>query len=197
MNALRLVLLGPPGAGKGSQAERLCAHTGIAHVSTGNILREAVAGATELGIEAKRYMDQGSLVPDALVIALIKERLAMKDCQEKGFLLDGFPRTVEQAKSLDELLMQIDLPLTCVVELIVPDDVLLKRIEGRAAAGSGRSDDNAAVFANRLKVYHEQTAPVTGYFKSKGLVTDLDGLGTIEEVEQRLLKILGISEAGS
>ena len=197
MGALRLILLGPPGGGKGTQAERLCERTGIAHVSTGNILREAVSNATELGVEAKRYMDQGQLVPDALVIALIKERLAMSDCRDKGFLLDGFPRTVEQAKALDELLVAIELPLTNVVELVVPDDVLLARIEGRAAAGSGRSDDNAAVFANRLKVYHEQTAPVTGYFKSKGLVTSLDGLGTIDEVEQKLLKVLGLTGIGS
>ena len=186
---LRIILLGPPGAGKGSQAVTLCASRGIAHISTGDILRDAVARQTTLGVEAKRYMDGGQLVPDSLVIALIKERLSQGDC-EKGFLLDGFPRTVEQATALDELLVSIGMPLSHVVELVVPDEVLLGRIENRARQGSGRSDDNAEVFAKRLQVYHAQTAPVSGYYKSKGMLKPIDGVGTIPEVEQRLLGAL-------
>ena len=188
---LRIILLGPPGAGKGSQAVTFCASRNIPHISTGDILRNAVARQTDLGVEAKRYMDGGMLVPDALVIALIKERLSQGDCVG-GFLLDGFPRTVEQASSLDELLASIGMPLTHVVELVVPDEILLGRIENRARQGSGRSDDNAAVFAKRLQVYHEQTAPVTEYYKGKGMVSPIDGVGSIEEVEQRLLKLLGV-----
>lgn len=192
MSVLRIILLGPPGAGKGSQAVKVCDAENIPHISTGDILRDAVGRSTDLGLQAKKYMDEGLLVPDSLVIALIRERLSMKDC-ERGFLLDGFPRTVEQAKSLDELLASISMPLTHVVELVVPDEILLARIEGRARAGSGRSDDNAEVFKRRLKVYHEQTAPVTDYYRSTDMVTPLDGLGTIEEVEERLMKILGAS----
>ncbi|NMC62252.1 MAG: adenylate kinase [SAR324 cluster bacterium] len=189
MSVLRIILLGPPGAGKGSQAVKICASYNIPHISTGDILRSSVSAETELGLEAKKFMDQGQLVPDSLVIALIKERLSQSDC-ESGFLLDGFPRTVEQAKALDELLASINMPLTHVVELIVPDEVLLGRIEGRARAGSGRSDDNAEVFAKRLDVYHRQTAPVTDYYKSKKMVRDVDGVGSIEEVEQRLRDVL-------
>lgn len=189
MSALRIVLLGPPGAGKGSQALRLCTNQGIPHISTGDILRDAVGRATEFGLQAKKFMDDGQLVPDTLVVALIQERLSRPDC-EKGFLLDGFPRTVEQAQALDELLVSINMPLTHVVELIVPDKILLGRIEGRARAGSGRSDDNADVFAKRLSVYHQQTAPVTDYYNTKKMVNGVNGVGTIEEVEQRLLDVL-------
>lgn len=189
MKPLRVILLGPPGAGKGSQAVSLCVSRKIPHISTGEILRQAVSQETELGLQAKKFMDEGLLVPDELVIALIRERFAQRDC-EAGFLLDGFPRTLEQAKALDELLVSIDMPLTHVIDMAVPDHVLLGRIEGRAKAGSGRSDDNAEVFSRRLKVYHEQTAPVSKYYSESGRLKEVDGLGTIEEVGERIARLL-------
>lgn len=188
--AKRIVILGPPGAGKGTQALSICETYGIPHISTGVILREAISNGTELGNKAQSFMDKGELVPDQLVIDLIRERLSRPDCV-KGFLLDGFPRTVEQAKALTALLDEMSIPLTHVVELQVPEDVLMDRIKKRGEEGSGRSDDSAEVAANRLQVYWKQTAPVTKYYKEGGVVISLDGLGTVDEVAARIAEALG------
>ncbi len=186
----RIVLLGPPGAGKGTQADVICEKYSVPHVSTGNILREAVSNKTPLGVKAKTFMDAGNLVPDDLVIDLIRERLTKEDCEKSGFLLDGFPRTIDQAVALDKLLEEISRPLTHVVDIDVSDEILIERIAGRAQEGSGRSDDNAEVAANRLKVYHEQTAPVSAHYKEAGNLSEVDGTGSVEEVSTRILNII-------
>lgn len=185
----RMIMLGPPGAGKGTQSIILCGKLGVPHISTGDILRRAVADQSELGLKAKEFMDSGQLVPDALVIELTKERLAQPDCAE-GFLLDGFPRTLAQAQSLDAMLQELNAPITDVVDLRVEEGVLLERIKGRASAGSGRSDDSLEVAAERLKVYWAQTAPVSGYYRDSGKYREVDGLGAVEEVTERILKSL-------
>lgn len=183
----RLVLLGPPGAGKGTQAILICQKKRIPHIATGNMMREAVGAGTPLGKKVKDYLDRGALVPDNLVIDLMRERLTQADCST-GFLLDGFPRTVEQARALDKLLAELKAPLSSVLELKVPEEVLIDRIRKRGESGSGRSDDNVEVATKRLQVYWEQTAPVSGYYRERGELVEVDGLGTIEEVGARLLK---------
>lgn len=188
----RVILLGPPGAGKGTQAELLCRRYSIPHISTGNILREAVAAQSELGLLAKSYMDRGDLVPDEVVIALVEERLGEDDCTTHGFLLDGFPRTVEQAQELQRLLQKISLPLTHVVDIQVEDSVLLDRIEARGKE-SGRSDDSREVAANRLSVFWKQTAPVVEFYQKQGTLQGVDGLGTIDEVHGRIAAIVDAS----
>lgn len=187
--AVRLVLLGPPGAGKGTQAVLIAQNWGIPHISTGDILRAAVAAGTELGKKVKDILDSGNLVPDAVVIDLIRERLSRADC-DKGFLLDGFPRTVEQAKSLTVLLKEIGRELSHVLDISVPENILIDRIRNRGAQGSGRADDTGEVAAKRLKVYWEQTAPVTAYYAQVGRVIEVDGLGTVEEVQARIAQAL-------
>lgn len=188
---MRVILLGPPGAGKGTQAISLARDAAIPHISTGEIMRQAVANQSELGLRVKKFLDGGELVPDALVIDLIRERLSRSDCA-RGFLLDGFPRTVDQAKALTILLEQLNAPISHVIELKVPDSVLLERVRKRGEAGSGRSDDTEAVVAKRLQVYWQQTAPVTQYYKSVGRVIELDGLGTIDEVHARIINVVGL-----
>lgn len=179
---MRIVLLGPPGAGKGTQAIRLAEAKGIAHISTGDMMRGAIKEGTPLGVQVKQYMDRGELVPDSLVISIIDERLSKADCGS-GFLLDGFPRTVEQARALDELLSKRKCPLTHIIELQVPETVLIERIKNR---GEGRADDTPEVVANRLKVYHAQTAPVTAYYNGDNRVTSISGVGTMDEVHTLL-----------
>lgn len=186
---MRIVLLGPPGAGKGTQCLMLSKEKKIPHISTGEILREAVAGGTSLGQKVKALLDSGDLVPDATVIDLIRERIKKKDC-DKGFLLDGFPRTVEQAKALTVLLTELDKDLTHVIEIMVADSLLLERIRKRGEQGSSRSDDDVKVASKRLEVYWKLTAPVTKYYKDLGKVVGVDGLGTIEEVHARILSAL-------
>jgi adenylate kinase len=185
---LRIILLGPPGAGKGTQAVLICEARNIVHISTGDMLRAAIAAGSDLGKQVKSFLDNGELVPDSLMIDLMRDRLSQADCAN-GFLLDGFPRTLDQASALDELLTQMGIPLTHVLELKVEDQILIDRIKKRGEE-SGRTDDNAEVVANRLQVYWKQTAPVTNFYKEKNLVKDLDGLGTIEEVQQRVLQLL-------
>jgi adenylate kinase len=186
---MRIILLGPPGAGKGTQAVLLSGHYKIPHVSTGEIMRAAVSAGSELGSKVKSFLDSGALVPDEVVIALIRERLQRPD-STSGFLLDGFPRTVDQAKALDNLLSELKITDVKVVELVVAESVLLERIRKRGEAGSGRSDDNAEVAARRLQTYWEQTAPVTLYYRNSGRVIEVDGLGTVEEVQSRVLAAL-------
>jgi adenylate kinase len=183
---MNIVLLGPPGAGKGTQAVLLAKHKHVPHISTGEIMREAVASGSELGSKVKGYLDKGDLVPDKLVIDLVRDRLSRDDCKI-GFLLDGFPRTVDQAKALVKMLSEIHRELTHVVDLVVADKVLVDRIQKRGAQGSGRSDDTAEVAMKRLEIYKKQTAPVSDYFRTVGKVIDVDGIGSIEDVEARIL----------
>ena len=186
---MRIVLLGPPGAGKGTQAVMLAQQAKIPHISTGDILRNAVAAQSALGKKAKSFMDSGSLVPDTLVIDLIRERFAEADCAN-GFLLDGFPRTVDQAKALTVMLNEIKQPLTHVIEVVVPEAVIVDRIKKRGESGSGRSDDTEEVAKKRYQVYLQQTAPVTAYYKTLGPIRQVDGVGAIDEVKTRLINSL-------
>ena len=177
---MRLVLVGPPGAGKGTQAARIAARFGIPRLSTGDMLREAVVSETLLGLRIKHVMDRGELVPDDVVIAVVADRIDRSDAT-KGFVLGGFPRTLVQAEALDRELAARGIGLDAVLELDVDEDVLLVRIAGRAgqAADQGqpaRSDDNPAVFKTRLKAYRAQTAPVAEYYRSRGLLRGVDGL---------------------
>jgi len=182
---LRLILLGPPGAGKGTQALLLSKEKDLEHVSTGDIMRKAISDESKTGEMVKSYMDSGELVPDELVLNLVKEKLQSSEC-ERGFILDGFPRTLEQAEGLRVILDDIQKPLTAVIDLAVPEHILLDRIRKRGEAGSGRSDDSAKVAAKRLEVYWRQTAPVTAYYEKFGEVKRIDGLGSIEEVNARI-----------
>ena len=185
---MRIVILGAPGAGKGTQAKFIAEKFNIAHISTGDMLRSAIAKGTELGKEAKGYMDRGEL--DTLVLGLIRERLQEADCKN-GFLLDGFPRNVSQAKALNALLEELKLSLTHILDFDVPESVLLERILNRAKEGSGRSDDNEEVVKNRLKVYNEQTLPVSNYYKEKGnFITVPAGTKSVEEVREIVLDLL-------
>ncbi len=186
---LRIVMLGPPGAGKGTQSVLTAKARKIPHISSGDLFREAVKNETALGKRVKGYLDKGELVPDSLVIELIQERLSKPDCKS-GFLLDGFIRTVAQAEALDALLLKSGVELTHVIDVKVEDSVLIERIRLRGASGSGRSDDNAEVAAKRLQVYWTQTAPVTDYYKKKGKIFDVDGLGSIDEVQARIERLL-------
>jgi len=187
---MRLVLLGPPGAGKGTQAQRLVAKWGIVQLSTGDMLRAAVAAASPLGLEAKEIMDRGELVPDRLVIGLIDARLDGADAAN-GFILDGFPRTVAQAEALDALLEAKGMRLDAVVELVVDEAMLLQRVENRIretarAGGSVRADDNAETLKTRLDAYRKQTAPVSAYYAGKGALRQVDGMAPIEDVAAAL-----------
>ena len=187
---MRLILLGPPGAGKGTQAQRLVAKHGIVQLSTGDMLRAAVAAGTPVGLRAKAIMDRGDLVPDEVVVAIIADRIVQPDAK-RGFVLDGFPRTVPQAEALDKLLKERGLELDGVIELQVDESGLLKRIEGRAKeSGGARADDNAATLAKRLAVYREQTAPVAGYYRGTGRLRTVDGMGSMDEVGAAIEKHL-------
>lgn len=182
---MRLILLGPPGAGKGTQAKFLVESYGIPQLSTGDILRSAIAAKTPMGLAAKEIMDRGDLVPDDVVNGIISERLDADDCKN-GFVLDGFPRTIPQAEALDEMLEEKGMSLDAVVEITADSDVLVQRIINRAkenAASSGaRSDDNVEVVRNRLAVYRELTEPLVGYYRAQGLVKSVDGMQSVEQV---------------
>jgi adenylate kinase len=195
---MRLILLGPPGAGKGTQAQRLVERHEIVQLSTGDMLRAAVAAGTEIGLKAKAIMDRGDLVPDDVVVGIIKDRIEKTDAKN-GFILDGFPRTVGQAEALDAMLKEKGLKLDAVVEIKVDEDILLSRIEKRAGEtpGGPRADDNAEALKKRLAVYREQTAPLVDHFRSKGLLKTVDGMKNIEEVARSIDGALGVGNPAS
>jgi len=183
---MRLILLGPPGAGKGTQAQRLLAKHRIVQLSTGDMLRAAVAAGTPVGLRAKSTMERGELVPDDVVVAIIVDRIGKSDAR-RGFVLDGFPRTVPQAEALDRLLAERGLKLDAVMELKVDEGILLQRIEKRAAEMTARgekirSDDNPEVLRERLSAYRKQTAPLVDYYASKGMLKSVDGMAAIDDV---------------
>ncbi|NCA19283.1 MAG: adenylate kinase [Actinobacteria bacterium] len=181
---MRLVLVGPPGAGKGTQAEFISAHFAIPHISTGDIFRANLSAGTPLGLEAKGYMDKGDLVPDSLTTAMVKDRLQQGDVAN-GFLLDGFPRTTGQAEALDGILREINTPLEVVLEMQADEDEIVGRLLAR-----GRSDDSEEVIRHRLKVYAEQTAPIISYYKNSGILRTINGLGSVAEVTERAISAL-------
>ena len=185
---IRLLLIGPPGAGKGTQAAELAKYFGIPAISTGDIFRENVRNETELGLKAKAYMDRGEYVPDSLTNDLVRDRLHKPDAQV-GFLLDGYPRTIDQVEELDQILHDADKKLDAVVQLTADGEELLRRLSGRALE-QGRSDDTPEVIKRRLAVYEEQTAPLIDVYVSRGAVSMIDGLGDVEEVTGRIIEAL-------
>ncbi|PIR21132.1 MAG: adenylate kinase [Deltaproteobacteria bacterium CG11_big_fil_rev_8_21_14_0_20_47_16] len=216
MVALRLLLLGAPGSGKGTQSEVLRRQFGIPQLSTGDMLRQALAAGTELGLKAKDYMERGVLVPDDVMIGLMRDRITQPDCVN-GYILDGFPRTVPQATALDQMLKSVDSRLDVVCEIVVPDSDLLKRLSGRwlckkcgasyhvefrpsKAAGQcdscngplyQRPDDTIETARKRLEVYRKETLPLAEYYKQQGILKTINGVGSVEEIEQRLLSAIG------
>ena len=185
---MRLVLLGAPGSGKGTQATRLKTELGVPHISTGDMLRAAVAAGTPLGMKAKAVMDAGHLVSDDILLGMLEERLAQDDARN-GFILDGYPRNLAQASALDELLAKIGQPLDAVVKLEVPNTAIIERCELRFAA-EGRADDNPDTVRRRLGVYAEQTAPVADFYARRGKLQVVDGVGDLDEVTARVKRAL-------
>jgi len=182
---MRLILLGPPGAGKGTQARILVERHGIVQLSTGDMLRAAVKAETPVGLEAKEIMARGDLVPDAVVVKIVSDRIGEPDCR-RGFILDGFPRTVSQAEALDSMLAERGIGLDAVVELKVDEDELAARVENRAreAGGAVREDDTVDALRHRLSVYREQTAPLIAFYGARGKLVSVDGMRSIDEVAE-------------
>ncbi|HZP16101.1 MAG TPA: adenylate kinase [Nocardioides sp.] len=207
---MRLVLVGPPGAGKGTQAQFVAAHQSIVQISTGDIFRANVSQGTPLGKQAKEYMDAGDLVPDEVTVAMVRDRLSEPDAA-RGFLLDGFPRTVPQAMQLDELLRELEAKLDVVLELVVDDAEVIRRLSGRRTCRScghtwhvdfdpptveatcdncggelfQRDDDQPETIRHRLEVYYEQTAPLVGYYAERGILIGIDAMGPVDDVTER------------
>jgi len=196
---VRVVLLGPPGAGKGTQAQIIAAKVGVPAISTGDIFRANVSGQTELGRQAKVYMDAGDLVPDEITVAMVRDRLAQPDAKA-GFLLDGFPRTIAQAEQLRESLAELGHGLDCVLELVVDQEELVRRLSGRRMLVDGqmvqRDDDKPETVRHRLEVYREQTAPLAGFYEAEGLLSRIDAIGEVEEVTARALAACGAGDTG-
>ncbi|MDO4587457.1 MAG: adenylate kinase [Planctomycetia bacterium] len=177
---MRIVFVGPPGAGKGTQAEKIVAKYGLLHLSTGDMLRAARDAKTPIGLKAEEFMSTGRLVPDDVIIGIIVERLAQDDAKN-GFLLDGFPRTIAQAEELDKMLKASGTPLDVVLELRVPEEELFQRLAGR-----GRADDQPEVIRQRLVAYREQTAPLVDYYTKSSLLKTIDGLGSVDAIFERI-----------
>jgi len=185
---MRLVLLGAPGSGKGTQAARLREHLQVPHISTGELLRAAVNAGTPLGLQAKAIMAAGNLVSDEIVLGMLEDRFQQSDTVN-GFILDGYPRNLAQAAALDKLLTKIKQPMDIAVQLDVATDLLVERIAGRAAA-EGRADDSPEAVRNRLKVYDELTAPVVDFYRNQGKLAHLDGVGQPDEVFTRIVEAI-------
>lgn len=189
----KFIFLGPPGAGKGTQAALLAEEMNLAHISTGEILRAAVRDQTPLGLEAKGFMDRGELVPDTLVLGLVKERLGTLNGSTQGWILDGFPRNIAQAEALDHLLRDIQQQSDCAVNLDVPDEILIPRLLGR-----GRQDDTEAIVRTRLQVYRDQTAPLIDFYQNRQHLVSVNGNAEVQDVTQRLKSaILTTVKAGA
>ena len=185
---MRIVLMGPPGAGKGTQAAVVAKELDIPHISTGEIFRANAGQGTELGVEAKKYMDKGEYVPDSITNAMVADRLAQPDTGN-GFLLDGYPRTLEQVGELDTILANLGTPLDSVVEITANTEEVIARLLNRAKL-EGRADDTEEVIRRRMEIYAEQTEPLTAVYREKGLLVQVDGMGSVEEVSGRLLGAL-------
>jgi adenylate kinase len=197
---VRVVLLGPPGAGKGTQAAVIAGKLGIPAISTGDIFRSNVSGKTELGLKVKTYLDAGDLVPDEITVAMVKDRLAEPDAKA-GFLLDGFPRSIGQAEQLRSSLADLGQALDRVLELVVDEDELVRRLSGRRMLVDGqmvqRDDDKPETVRHRLHVYQQQTAPVAGFYEGEGLLSRIDAIGEVDEVTSRAMRALGADEGSS
>lgn len=196
---MRMILLGPPGAGKGTQSVRIVERLGIPQLATGDMLRAAVAAGTPIGSRAKDVMSRGELVSDEIVVGIVADRIGEPDAQ-RGFILDGFPRTVAQAVALDEMLAGKGLRLDAVIELKVDHGALIDRIAKRVAdtlarGEAVRKDDNPESFKTRLVAYHEQTAPLSGYYAERGMLKTVDGMKPVDEVTQEIFGILGVPAA--
>ncbi|MGL5278608.1 MAG: adenylate kinase [Cetobacterium sp.] len=213
---MNIMLFGAPGAGKGTQAKFIIDKYGIPQISTGDMLRAAISEGTEMGMEAKKFMDEGKLVPDSTIIGIIKDRLSQEDCK-KGFILDGFPRTLAQAEALEILLKELNMSLDKVISLNVPDELIVGRVVGRRVCpncgasfhiennppkvegkcdycGSDliiRKDDNKDTVEKRLSAYHEQTAPLFNFYSERGVMVELDGTKEINEIAKEIFNILG------
>lgn len=188
MTATRIVLLGAPGAGKGTQAAILVERLGIPHISTGDMLRAAVKAGTPIGLRAKALMDAGKLVGDDVVIGIAEERLQQPDARA-GFILDGFPRTLAQAEALDGLLERIDSKLDCCLALTADTETVVQRLQKRAEI-EGRADDNEETIRERMRVYEAQTAPLLDYYRARGLLIEVSGMGSVEEVSKAVMAAL-------
>ena len=185
---MRLLLLGAPGSGKGTQATRLKDSLGVPHISTGDLLRAEVAAGSKLGLEAKEVMARGELVSDAILLGMLEDRFSRADTAN-GFILDGYPRNLAQADALDKLLARIGRPMDFAVQLEVPTELLVERIAGRAKA-EGRADDKPESVRKRLQVYEDQTAPVIGFYRQHGQLTVVDGVGELDEVFTRIIEAI-------
>lgn len=186
---VRLVMVGPPGAGKGTQATQLAEHFKIPHISTGAMLRDHISRSTELGLKAKAFVDSGELVPDHIIVGMLEETLRANG---DGFILDGFPRTLAQAKILEQMVERLGMPITGVVHIAVPDEVVVERLTGR-----GRKDDTEAVIRRRLEIFGEETTPILSHYRDQSMLLSVDGVGSIQEVQSRIRTALASHRHGA
>mgnify|MGYP001181714324 FL=1 len=185
---MKILIMGPPGVGKGTQAKIIKDKLRIAHISTGELLRQEIAEKTEVGIVAKKYIDQGKLVPDNFLFTIVNERLGQPDCKD-GYILDGFPRTLNQANGLEKIMGSFDHRLDRAISLYADEDALVDRLVKRGE-NSGRSDDTSNIIRNRQKIYWQQTAPLLDFYEERDLLDNVNGLGEIEEITERILTVM-------